>query len=389
LSTFLIGLTVREIILNSTFYELVLVSILSISFLIQLYYYLGIYLKVALHKENVDAHPRSSIPVSVIICARDENENLLAFLPVVLEQEYPNYEVIVVNDCSSDNSEFTLEILQKKYSNLRVTTIKQDEKFTHNKKLAITVGIKAAKNDWLIFTDADCKPESKDWLSTIVSNFSENTEVVLGYGGFFVEKGFLNKLIRFDGLFIAMQYFGFALVGRPYMGVGRNLAYKKELFFQNRGFATHAHINSGDDDLFINEVAKGSNTRIELSHKSHTRTIPRNSHKRWVVQKRRHITTASRYKFISKFMLAGEILSRILFFGTSIALLAMKFYPWVIAGLIVLRWIIQLSIIKGVMNRLSERKILLLSLLYDFYSLIFYGRITLLNYLNPSKTKWR
>ncbi len=378
-----------EIISNSTVYELTLVSVLLITFLIQLYYYLGIYLRVALLKKNTDVPITSNVPISVIICARDEEENLETFLPFVLEQDYPNFEVIVVNDCSSDNTEYTLDRMLKKYPNLRVTTIKKDEKFSHNKKLALTVGIKAAKNEWLVLTDADCRPVSNKWLSTMASKFSENSEIVLGYGGFLEEKGFLNKLIRFDGLFIAMQYFGFALKGIPYMGVGRNLAYKKELFFKNKGFASHAHIYSGDDDLFINEVANGANTRVEFHHDAHTRTIPRNSYKRWVIQKRRHITTSKRYRLSSKIMLGGEILSRILFFGTSIALIALLYYPWIIASFILFRWTIQLSVIKGVMNRLSEKKLLLLSLLYDFYSLFFYARLSLLNIVNPRNSTWR
>jgi glycosyltransferase involved in cell wall biosynthesis len=380
---------VKEIISNSTAYELALTSILLFTFLIQLYYYLGIYLKVALLKKNTAVQTMSDIPISVIICARDEEANLEAFLPIVLEQDYPNFEVVVVNDCSSDNTEYTLDRMLKRYPNLRVTTIKQDEKFTHNKKLALTVGIKAAKNEWLVLTDADCRPDSNKWLSTMALNFSEDSEIILGYGGFLEEKSFLNKLIRFDGLFIAMQYFGFALKGKPYMGVGRNLAYKKTVFFRNKGFASHAHIYSGDDDLFINEVANGANTRVEFQHDAHTRTIPRNSYKRWVIQKRRHITTSKRYRLSSKVMLGGEILSRLLFFGTSIALIALLYYPWVIAGLILSRWIVQLSIIKGVMNRLNERKLLLLSLLYDFYSLFFYARLSLLNIVNPRNSTWR
>ncbi len=379
----------REIISNSTVYELVLASVFLISFLIQLYYYLGVYLKVALLKKNIKETASPNVPLSVIICARDEEENLETFLPTVLEQEYPNFEVIVVNDCSSDNSELALERIQKKYPNLRVTTIKPDEKFTHNKKLALTIGIKAAKNDWLVLTDADCRPVSKKWLSTIASQFSEKTEIVLGYGGFFEAKGFLNKIIRFDGLFIAMQYFGFALKGKPYMGVGRNLAYKKDLFFKNKGFASHAQLTSGDDDLFINEVAKGSNTKVEFHYDAHTRTIPRDSYNRWVIQKRRHITTYKKYSLPTKFMLGGEIASRVLFFGATIALFALVYYPWVIASIVVFRWIVQLSIIKGVMNRLSEKKLLLISLLYDFYSLFFYSRLSLLNRLNPRKATWR
>ncbi len=379
----------REIISNSTAYELSLVSVLVVALLIQLYYYLGIYLKVALHKKSKIESSQPTIPLSVVICARDEEANLENFLPLVLEQDYPDFEVIVVNDCSSDNSSYALDKMVKKYPNLRVTTIKEDEKFTHGKKLALTVGIKAAKNEWLVLTDGDCRPDSSKWLANIATNCSENTEIILGYGGFFPEKSFLNKIIRFDGLFIAMQYLGFAMVGRPYMGVGRNLAYKKELFFRNKGFASHAHIHSGDDDLFINEVARKANTRVEFRIDSHTRTIPKKSYSKWEFQKRRHITTSKHYKFSTKIMLGGEILSRILFFSSSIALISILFYPWIVASVVVFRWIVQLSIIKGVMNRLSERKLLLLSLLYDFYSLFFYARLSLLNIINPRKATWR
>ncbi len=389
LSTLKFVFAVKEIISNSTVYELALVSVLIIALLVQLFYYLGIYLKVAINKKPKSYTFAEKVPVSVIICARDEQENLEKFLPQILEQDYPNFEVIVVNDCSSDDSQYVLDRLIAKYPKLRVTTIKEDEKFSHSKKLALTVGIKAAKNEWLILTDADCKPEGKDWISSIAVNFAGDTEVVLGYGGFFSEKGFLNKLIRFDGLFIAMQYLGFALAGMPYMGVGRNLAYKKDAFFRNKGFASHAHIYSGDDDLFINEVANKSNTKVELERTSFTRTLAKGTYKKWEYQKRRHITTAHKYKLSTKIILIGEVLSRIIFYGTSIALIAILYYPWVIAGTILVRWIIQMSIIKGVMNRLSERKLLLLSPLYDFYSLFFYSKIWLLNLINPRKSTWR
>lgn len=389
LSTLKFVFAVKEIISNSTVYELALVSVLIFALLVQLFYYIGIYLKVAITKKPKSYTFAEKVPVSVIICARDEQENLEKFLPQILEQDYPNFEVIVVNDCSSDDSHYVLDRFMAKYPKLRVTTIKEDEKFSHSKKLALTVGIKAAKNEWLILTDADCKPEGKDWLALIASNFAGDTEVVLAYGGFFSEKGFLNKLIRFDGLFIAMQYLGFALAGIPYMGVGRNLAYKKDTFFKNKGFASHSHIYSGDDDLFINEVAKKSNTKVELQSGSFTRTLAKDTYKKWENQKRRHITTSHKYKFSTKIILTGEVFSRILFYGTSIALIAILYYPWVIAGTILVRWIIQLSIIKGVMNRLSERKLLLLSPLYDFYSLFFYSRIWLLNLINPRRSTWR
>jgi glycosyltransferase involved in cell wall biosynthesis len=380
---------VSEIISNSTTYELVLVGIFLMAFLIQALYYLGFFLKVATHKNAVNPDGQEHPGVTIVICARNEEENLECFLPSILEQKYPNYEVVVVNDCSSDNSDMVLDRLSRKYPHLRVSTIKEDEKFTHNKKLALTVGIKAAKNDWVLLTDADCRAESDQWLASMASNFDGGKEIVLGYGGYIVEKGFLNKLIRFDTMFIAMHYLGFALVGKPYMGVGRNLAYRRDLFFRNKGFASHSFMDSGDDDLFVNEVATGANTAVEFRHESHTRSVPRKTFGQWVAQKRRHITTGNRYRASTKWWLAGEVASRFAFFASAIALIALLYYPFVISGIVLARWALQLSIIKAVMNRLNERKILLISLLYDLWSLFFYGTLLLLNSLSVKRSRWR
>lgn len=381
----------EEIIRNSKPYELIIAGILLVSLLIQLYYYLGIYLRVARFKktaENINITTEEP-PVSIVICARNEEENLKHFLPKVLEQKYPNYEVIVVNDCSADNSDIVLENFQKQYPHLKVTTIKEDEKFSHTKKLALTVGIKAAKNEWLLLTDADCVPQSDLWLATMAENFKGNTEVVLGYGGYLSEKGLLNKLIRFDTLLIAMNYFGLTLIGKPYMGVGRNLAYKRSLFFKNRGFASHSQIDSGDDDLFIREVANKANTVIEFRHEAHTLSVPRKTRSNWIRQKRRHTSTSKYYSAGIKLLLGLEPFSRLLFFLSATVLIALLYFPYVVGSMVIVRMIVKLSIIKAVMKKLNEKKILLTSLLWDFYSLYFYSKLLLLNSVTSKKTKWR
>lgn len=383
---------VEEIIRNSKPYEIMLAGVLLVSLLIQLYYYLGVFLKVALYKKDDGklTENNEKPPVSVIICARNEESNLEHFLPRVLEQKYPeSFEVIVVNDCSKDNSEVVLDNLQKKYPQLRVTTIKEDEKFTHSKKLALTVGIKAAKYDWLLLTDADCIPQTDTWLASMASNFKSGVEVVLGYGGYLSEKGLLNRLIRFDTMFIAMNYLGLALTGKPYMGVGRNLAYRRQLFFKNRGFASHSKLDSGDDDLFVREVASKNNTVVEYSHNSHTRSAPRKTYAAWYRQKRRHVSTSPYYSTGIKILLALEPLSRFCFFVSSIALIAMLYYPYIFLSVIIFRLILQLFVVKAVMKRLNEKKILLTSLLWDFYSLYFYGKLLLSNSLSRKKPKWR
>jgi cellulose synthase/poly-beta-1,6-N-acetylglucosamine synthase-like glycosyltransferase len=345
---------------------LVVFCIFSTATAIQLFYYLFFYLSVHLKKPSENKGSRQ--PVTVIICARNESDNLEAFLPSILEQDYPEYEVIVVNDCSEDNSYIILGNFLSKYPHLKVSTVNKDPKFTHNKKFAQFIGIKAAKNDLLIFTDADCKPESDKWLEGMSSHFDEKTDFVLGYGGYLKDKGFLNKYIRYDTLTIAMQYLGMAIRGIPYMGVGRNLAYRRSVFFNNKGFGLHNHVVSGDDDLLVNSLATGKNTVVEFSPETHTRSLPCNELSEWVLQKKRHLTTAPYYKFRDKFLLILEPLSRVLFYSSFIVLLSWLFlWPWVIAAFGI-RIIIQITVFLLIQKKLNEPGMIGYLLIFDIFS---------------------
>jgi len=172
-----------------------------------------------------------------------------------------------VNHASNDNTFDILRDLQLKYNNLNVVTIEQDLNFFKGKKFPLSIGIKSAKHEILLLTDADCKPNSDHWIKTMVSNYNTETEIILGYGPYNKSKGFLNMLIRYDTTMIALQYFSFALIGMPYMGVGRNLSYRRSTFYKIKDFTSHYSISSGDDDLFIKQVANNRNTKIELSEK--------------------------------------------------------------------------------------------------------------------------
>lgn len=377
------------LISQSTTYELALLLVFSLAILVQLFYYLAIYIRLLFYKrKGTQPNDGQLPPVSVVICARNEENNLEQFLPMVLEQKYPEYEVVVVDDCSSDDTDMVLKRLSQKYKHLRTTTIKPDEKFSHGKKLALTIGIKAAKYDWLLLTDADCRPESDNWIASMAQNFQGNTKVVLGYGGYIPSKGLLNKLIRFDTFFIAMQYLSFALFGKPYMGVGRNLAYKKELFFQNKGFASHSLLNSGDDDLFIQQVSNKSNTVVEFSTQSHTRSVAHTTFGEWFMQKKRHLTTGPHYKPSMKFWLMLEPLSRLLFWVSGILLLVFEFNLPVIAGAMGFRIVIMFFILNFAMNRLNERKIFIISLVYDLFAPLLFSALMLTNRFTKKRTRW-
>lgn len=352
--------------LQNNIFHLIVFSVFAFTAAIQLFYYLYFYLAVYLYKP--DAPIKKQQPVSVIICARNEAENLKNFLPAVLEQEYPDFEVIVVNDCSEDNSYEVLGNYLAKYPNLKISTVNKDPKFTHNKKFAQFIGIKAAKNDILLFTDADCKPESDKWLDGMASHFNEKHSIVLGYGGFRKDKGLLNRYIRYDSMIIAMQYLSMAIRGLPYMGVGRNLAYRRDDFFTNKGFGSHNHIISGDDDLYVNSNATRINTVVEFSNGTHTRSVPAASLKEWILQKKRHLTTAPYYKIRDKILLISEPLTRIIFYISFIILLSqLYFWPYVVA-IFVIRLVVQIIVFKQVRKKLNEPGMVIYSLFFDIFS---------------------
>ncbi len=367
---------------------LIILIIFSLTAAIQLFYYLFFYASGISWKPAEGAAEKK--PVSIIICARNEGDNLKEFLPSVLEQDYPDFEVIVVNDCSEDNSYLVLGNFLLQYPHLRISTVNKDPKFTHNKKFAQFIGIKAAKNEILLFTDADCRPESDQWLSNMVSQFTDNTDFVLGYGGYLKKKGLLNRYIRYDCLTIAMQYLGMAIHRVPYMGVGRNLAYRRSLFFRNNGYGAYNHLISGDDDLFVNTNANRKNTAVEFRVESHTRSVPCSRLKDWVIQKKRHLTTAPYYRTGNKILLSFEILSRMLFYATFIALLCLKFNWIIIVPVFMARMLAQYIVFILSAKKFQEPGLWQFLLLFDIFSPVINGMLFMSNWgSKTSRNRWR
>ncbi len=356
---------IMNYLLGLNIFEISILIVFAIAFFVQLFYYLFFYLRIKFYKEK-SSSGKAQFPISVIVCAKNEAKYLKEFLPGILTQNYPDYEVIVVNDGSNDDTEDILKIYKSEYPKLYVTTLPSTGKFKHSKKLAVSIGLKAAKNDWVLLIDADCKTVSENWISKMQEQFEEKADFVLGYGGYLGSKGFLNKMIRFDTLFIALQYFTFAMAKLPYMGVGRNLAYRKQIFFSNKGFFRHLHLASGDDDLFVNDNATKSNVRIQLNPDTFTYSVPENEVKAWLYQKKRHLTTAKYYKFKHKIVLGFEIISRILFF---ISFVAGMFFPKIILFIVLgflIRYLVQLIIFYFASFRFKEKGIFYLGIIFDF-----------------------
>jgi poly-beta-1,6-N-acetyl-D-glucosamine synthase len=341
----------------------ILLALFLFSLLVQSGFYLLAYLKLARYK--IPSRKNTGKPVTVIICARNEAENLERFLPKVLDQDYPEFEVVVVNDRSTDNTEEVLALLSIEHPRLRFTSIPVNGKSAPGKKLALTVGFKSARFDHLVLTDADCYPVSDQWLKKMASHFSASRKLVLGYGGYERRKGLLNALIRYETVFTALQYLSFAIKGKPYMGVGRNLAYEKKLFFENRGFSTHYHLPSGDDDLFVNETATSKNTTVEFRPESHTLSVPEISFRNWIKQKQRHLTAGNRYSTVSKIRIGTELISRIVLYTSLIILITSSPWNWPVLVAFGVFLIIRLIVFKLGSNRLAEYDLLLPSLLFD------------------------
>ncbi len=360
---------------------------LHICLLLQLYYVLVVYRKLAIFKSPELESPLN-LPLSVIICARNEVRNLKKNLPLILNQAYPDFELIVVNDCSNDGTEWFLRDLSLEYKNLKIVTINDHPRFKHGKKFAVSLGIKAAKNENLIFTDADCFPASENWLSLMQRNFSNETDIVLGYSPYEIRGGLLNKFIRFETFFTAINYLSYALRGVPYMGVGRNMAYKKSLFFKGKGFASHMHILSGDDDLFVNQNANKLNTKIEIHPDSQVWTAPKKSFSSYFSQKLRHQGAGKAYKTKHKKMLTLQVLSGILFYISLIALIVVNGPWWIIASAFFIRMLSQIFVYIPVLKKLKYIDLIWWMPIFDF---IYYIYIMLLSLISifRKKVKWK
>lgn len=316
--------------------------------------------------------PTSQEPVSIVICAKNEEKNLRQLIPLLMEQAHPNFEVVIVDDSSWDDSLTTLQAYQVSYPNLHVVPLNEDIQRMRGKKFALTMGIKGATYDIVLLTDADCRPTSKNWVSKMVAPFSdEGIDIVLGVSPMNTVKGWLNKVIRFDTSQVGINYLSAALRRLTYMGVGRNLAYRKELFFQNSGFKSHLSLASGDDDLFINQVATKSNTTIVTDAEAQTTSDAKPTWNEWFHQKRRHFTTAPHYTFGTKFLLMLAPLSFSVMWLSGVIWMVLHNELLIAGSLLVVRYVVHLATFRGSLKQIGQTDLFIfLPLLEGFQAVI-------------------
>ena len=347
----------------------------GILFFIQSCYHVGLYRKLYLHSQ-LEKEETETPPLSGILVAKDAASDLQKNLPAILEQDYPDFEVIVIYEQSSDdNCEDVLKILQEKYPNLYHSFIPESARYISHKKLGINMGIKASHHEWLVFTEPNCRPSSNQWLRKMARNFTSGTDIVLGYSNYEKTRGWFNRKITFDTMLDSMRRLGRAIGGHPYTGCGRNLAYRKSLYYKQKGFASHLNLQRGEDDLFVNQAGNRKNTRVEASLESIMRITAPHFKKDWREDKLSYNMTSRYYKGMGRYLIGGETCSRVLFLLLVIACLihGIITQDWMMTGIASLLWVLhfitQIVIFRKTSIALGERK--------------FYSTLLLFNWMQP------
>jgi len=324
-------------------------------------------------------------PVSLLVCAKNEAENLERNVPKWLAQNHPNFELILIDDHSQDKTREIIERFAREDSRIIPVFVSANDRFVSGKKYALTLGIKKATHTRMVFTDADCKPASTAWLTKMSCHFSEQKAIVLGFGAYLKKPTLLNKIIRFETFITALQYFSYAKLGMPYMGVGRNLGYTRHLYESQNGFSAHMHIASGDDDLFVNAAGTSNNVSLCTESQAFTYSEPKTSFKAWFRQKRRHISTANQYKSRHKVLLAVYFIANFFFWILAAFGLFIAFKTTTI--IVAVRVMVQLVVYFGAAKKLKQLDLLLFSPLLELFLICLQLPIFITN-LVSSKPRW-
>lgn len=346
-------------------------------FVIQLIYYLLVYRKPYLYERKRDKSQQVSenLPsVSVVIASKNESENLAKYLPSILEQDYSDFEVIVVNMGSTDETDVLLKALNQKYSNLYHTYVPAGAEDVNEKKLALTLGIKAAKNDVLLFTEAYCVPASGKWIQEFANEFSKGKDIVLGFCKLQIgKKVAMRKFILYDNMIHGLKYLSLALLGKPFMGIGRNLAYRKEIFFEEKGFSSVLNIEDGEDDLFINKIAGKKKVGVVISPESMTQSDVVNNFFTWRALKSKYLYTKQFYRGISSLVFGFETFSKYFFYLSVVAgiIYGVTFDNCLLVVLsvifLIVRFIVQVCVIGKSSRMFGAGKYHINLLFYDLF----------------------
>ena len=357
--------------------EWILGGALLFFFIIQILFLLCLYKKPYDYerKREVAVIADEALPgISVIVTSKNNSEELEKNLPFILNQDYSNFEVIVVNSGSTDETDMVLRAAEQKYPRLYHTHVPHDADRLNEKKLALTLGIKAAKNEILLFTEAYCRPCTTQWIKEYGKEFAQGREIVLGYSRLILGKKVkMRRFILFDNLIHHLKFISMAIARKPFMGIGWNMAYKKELFFQNRGFSHILNREGGEDDLFINRIAPGKRTGVVLSPESMTETHGIDNFSTWRTLKSKYLYSKQFYDGFAVHLFGLETFTKYSFYTALIALVTMSIFnsSYYLSGfallLLIIRFWIQIVIINRNSLLFDGRKYHLNLFLFDLF----------------------
>ena len=315
-------------------------------------------------------------PVSVVMAAQNDGEWLRTNLVYLLEQDYPDFEVVVVDYLSTDDTQFVLRLLAENYKNLKIVTFHENVNGYLGLKYPLSIGIKSAKNDILLLAEPECMPMEHthfNWIREMVSGYvHDHIDIVLGYCGITYKPSLFNWLQQYDNLDYSVEYLGAAALRHPFTGNGRNLSYRRSLFMKKDGFIYHYHIPDGADDMFVNQNCRRRNTSVVLSRDAFTVVEPQPSLRQWHVFRKHRIATHSYYRFGLKLARFAKPLCVLLFYLAGALLLVLGTFPWqILAAVLVLKLAWQITSTAMAARRLGVKPIIyILSPLFEIYFLI-------------------
>ncbi len=323
-------------------------------------------------KPKTTGMPTGEPPVSVVLTARNDANWLKENLVYLLEQDYPNFEVVVVDYLSQDDTQFVLKLLKDYYPHLKVVPFKEDVNLFQGKKYPLSIGIKSAKNDILLLADPDCTPNNMQWLRGMVKGYAASgTQIVLGYCGLKRTKTLLGVMQQYDNLAYSTHYLGSALLGHPYTGTGRNLSYRRQFFFRQGAFIRHYNVAAGSDDLFVYQNADKQNTAICITPDALLTTEPQKTFAQWHHLRLERVATRNWHSVASR--LSEDILplANIVFYAAAVMLLARAGSPWGVALIaLLLKWAWQIVAMAQPARRFDAGLVYLAAPLLEIYFII-------------------
>jgi len=352
--------------------------------LVQLFYFWGVFSALAFFKakKQTDSFP----PVSVVITANNQYNDLQKSLPSMLSQDYPDFEVVVVNDNSDDSSNELLEDFSKQYTNLKVVELKQSLNWFSGRKFPLSLGIKSATNNLILLTDPGCVPQSNGWIKAMTGSFTSNSEIVLGYSSYNTTSK-INKWFRFTAFYDALLYLSMALRGLPFKGIGKNMGYSRELFYRNKGFSSHYVISAGDDELFVNRAANKHNVAVVVSEEGTIKQVKKMSFSSWLAGEKNRLKIRRFFNIRDRMLIRAFSFTSFAFYGLLVTLLFLGVPIFLVGFIFALRFISMMLISALAQKRLSEKKLILLSPIFEIFLILIDFFIWVLLFFNRKK-KW-